>query len=69
MLNLNIPQYKDSSVQVEQINDPILKIIEKVIHDQTQNFLNERNIIFRYQSRFRKKIQQIPAFHTYVIKC
>ena len=33
----------------------ISKIIEKVIHDQTQNFLNERNIIFRYQSGLRKK--------------
>ena len=26
--NLNIPQYKDNSVNVEQINDPIMKIVE-----------------------------------------
>ena len=44
VLNLNIPQYKDSSVQVEQINDPILKIIEKfknhpsIVSIQNQNW-------------------------------
>ena len=32
----------------------ISKIIERVIHDQTQCFLDEKNIIFRYQSGFRK---------------
>ena len=32
----------------------ISKIIEKVIHDQTQNFLDENNILYRYQSGFRK---------------
>ena len=32
----------------------ILKIIEKIIHDQTQNFLDKNNVIYRYQSGFRK---------------
>ena len=32
----------------------ISKIIEKIIHDQTQNFLDKNNVIYRYQSGFRK---------------
>ena len=32
----------------------VSKIIEKVIHDQTQSFLDKDNIIYRYQSGFRK---------------
>ena len=32
----------------------ISKIIEKVIHDQTQKFLNENNLFYHYQSGFRK---------------
>ena len=32
----------------------ISKIIEKVIHDQTQAFLDENKIIYRFQSGFRK---------------
>ena len=32
----------------------ISKIIEKFIHDQTQSFLDKNNIIYRYQSGFRK---------------
>ena len=32
----------------------VSKIIEKVIHDQTQHFLNKNDIIYRYQSGFRK---------------
>ena len=32
----------------------ISKIIEKVIHDQTQAFLGENRILYRFQSRFRK---------------
>ena len=32
----------------------VSKIIEKVIHDQTQSFLDKNNIIYRYQSGFRK---------------
>ena len=27
----------------------ISKIIEKIIHDQTQNFLDKNNVIYRYQ--------------------
>ena len=32
----------------------VSKIIEKVIHDQTQSFLDKNDIIYRYQSGFRK---------------
>ena len=32
----------------------ISKIIEKVIHDQTQTFLNENKILFKFQSGFRQ---------------
>ena len=32
----------------------ISKIIEKVVHDQTQNFLNKSKIYYKYQSGFRK---------------
>ena len=32
----------------------ISKIIEKVIHDQTQDFLNNNQIFFKFQSGFRK---------------
>ena len=30
------------------------KIIEKVIHDHTQSFRDKNDIIYRYQSGFRK---------------
>ena len=32
----------------------VSKTIEKVIHDQTQRFLDKNDIIYRYQSGFRK---------------
>ena len=32
----------------------VSKIIEKVIHGQTQSFLDTNNTIYRYQSAFRK---------------
>ena len=32
----------------------VSKIIEKVIHDQTQSFLDKNDIIYRHQSGFRK---------------
>ena len=32
------------------------KIIEKVIHDQTQAFLDENKILYRFQSGFRKNV-------------
>ena len=32
----------------------VFKIIEKNTHDQTETFLETNNIIYRYQSRFRK---------------
>ena len=34
---------------------PLLsKIIERIIHDQTQEFLDKNNILYKYQSGFRK---------------
>ena len=32
----------------------ISKILEKVIHDQTMEFVNEKNILYKFQSSFRK---------------
>ena len=32
----------------------ISKVIGKVIHDQTSAFLNSRNLLYNYQSGFRK---------------
>ena len=32
----------------------ISKVIENVIHDQTSAFLNSRNLLYNYQSGFRK---------------
>ena len=31
----------------------VFKILEKVIHDQTMNYLTENNFLYRYQSGFR----------------
>ena len=33
---------------------PISKMIEKFIHDQTQKYLDDYNILYRYQSDFSK---------------
>ena len=33
----------------------ISKVIEKVIHNQTSTFLNSKNLLYTYQSGFRKK--------------
>ena len=32
----------------------VSKIIEKVMHDQTMNYLTENTVLYKYQSRFRK---------------
>ena len=54
------PLYKKGSTTLPRNYRPILllplisKIIEKVIHDQTRAFLDENNILYRFQSRFRK---------------
>ena len=32
----------------------ISKIIERIIHDQTMNFLSDNNVLYKYQSNFRK---------------
>ena len=55
-----IPLYKKGSKLCPKNYRPISllpllsKIIEKVIHDQTQKFLNENDILYRFQSGFRK---------------
>ena len=33
----------------------ISKVVEKVIHDQVSTFLNSKNLLYTYQSSFRKK--------------
>ena len=36
----------------------VSKIIEKVIHDQTMNYLTENSILYRHQSGFHRTTQQ-----------
>ena len=54
------PLYKKGSTTLPRNYRPvsllhlISKIIEKVIHYQTQTLLDENNILYRFQSRFRK---------------
>ena len=54
------PVYKKGSLTLPKTYRPISllllisKIIEKVIHDQTQAFLDENKILHRFQSGFRK---------------
>ena len=33
----------------------VSKLFEKIIHDQTQKYLDENNILYKYQSGFRSK--------------
>ena len=33
----------------------VSKVIEKVVHNQTQLFLDDNNILYNFQSGFRKK--------------
>ena len=54
------PLYKKGSTALPKLYRPISlhplisKIIQKVIHDQTQAYLDENKILYRYQSGFRK---------------
>ena len=54
------PLFKKGSKPAPQNYRPISllplvsKMIKKVIHDQTQSFLDKNNIVYRYQSGFRK---------------
>ena len=43
------------------------KIKEKVIHNQTMNYLTESNILYRYQSGFRKN-HSTNAFLSYLME-
>ena len=55
------PLYKKGSVTEPCNYRPIsllpliFKVIEKAIHDQTSTFLNSKNLLYTYQSGFRKK--------------
>ena len=55
------PLYKKSSATEPCNYRPISllplisKVIDKVIHDQTSTFLNSKNLLYTYQSGFRKK--------------
>ena len=56
---LKPPYKKDTKTDPENFRSISLlaiisKIIEKVIHDQTMNYLTENNFLYRYQSGFRK---------------
>ena len=45
----------------------IFKIIARIIHDQTMNFLSDNNVLYKYQSGFRK-FQQTIVCHTSMTK-
>ena len=55
------PLYKKGSTTLRRNYRPFLllplisNIIEKVIHDQTQAFLDENKILYRFQSGFRRR--------------
>ena len=42
----------------------VSKVFEKVIHDQTMEYLTDNNILYKYQSGFARTTQQILHFHT-----
>ena len=43
---------------------PLLsKLFEKIIHIQTQDYLDKNNILYKYQSGFRTNIQLTHASH------
>ena len=46
----------------------ISKIIERVIHDQTMNFLSDNNVLYKYQSGFRKFHSTDTCLHTSMTK-
>ena len=62
------PLYKKGSLTQSCNNRPmsllptILKVIEKVIPNQTSTFLNSKNLLYTYQSGLKKSILQIFAF-------
>ena len=48
---------------------PLLsKIIERIIHNQTQEFLDKNNILYKYQSGFRKHHSTDTCLFTLLIK-
>ena len=64
------PLQKKGSTTLSRIYRPISllllisKIIEKVIHDQTQAFVDENKVLYRFQAGFRKNFStQTRVFH------
>ena len=60
------PLYKKGSPLVPKnyrtISLPLLsKLFEKIIHIQTQDYLNENNILYKYQSDFRTKHSSVTC--------
>ena len=55
------PLYKKGSALIPKNYRPISllpllsKLFEKIIHMQTRDYLNENNILYKYQSGFRSK--------------
>ena len=50
---------------------PISKIIERIIHDQTINFLSDNNVLYKYQSGLRKFYSTdscLPYLHDKITK-
>ena len=43
------------------LNPMVSKIIEKVTHDQTVNYLTENNILYGYQSGFAEQINGLVS--------
>ena len=41
-----------------------LKVIEKVIHNQTEIFLNKKKMLYKYQSGFRKSFSTTSTLLT-----
>ena len=44
----------------------ICKVIERIIHDQTMNLLSDNNVIYKYQSGFRKFHSTVTCLSYYV---
>ena len=51
------PKYTLTRVEfwTEDIQSVLSKLFENIIHMQTQDYLNENNILYKYQSGFRTK--------------
>ena len=65
------PHFKKGATTIPKNYRPISllllisKIIEKIIHDQTQNFLDENKILYKFQSGFRKNHSTSLSYQGY----